>query len=96
MAGREDTAGRRAGSTLEAMERQIIDRFKVACMVLGKGGAYTIVDGRILRVGDRHENFLIKEIGEGYVVFAGESITRKAVVAFRNGGSRRGRPEVDK
>ncbi len=96
MAAREDTAGRRAGTTLEAMERQIIDGFKVACTVSGKGDAYTIVDGRILKVGDRHEDFLIKEIGEGYVVFAGESITRKAVVPFPRDHSRGGRSEVDK
>jgi hypothetical protein len=63
-------------------EEQRLDSISVTCTVTGPGSSYAIVDGQILRVGDRHKGFEVQEIGDRSVYFKGKSLSRRIQIDF--------------
>jgi len=55
---------------------------QLACTLTGRGEPYAVLNGKIIRAGDRIQEFTVEEIGDGYVVLKGQAGEVRLEVAF--------------
>jgi hypothetical protein len=73
---------KKQGETLAEEEDRVLKTVTVTCTITGDTSPYAVLEGSIFSVGEEYKGFKIKEIGEGYVILAGQMVTRRIEVEY--------------